>query len=126
MSLSLLTTSDNSITANLLRLKLESEGVPCFLNNEYFTSIMPHYFNMLGSGVRVLVPTNQLENAKEILKINQDRISCPNCESVNIQNAVEKPIYKLKIGLIALFLAAPIGNLLNNYVCQECKHQFKS
>lgn len=67
MSLSELATFDNSLTANMLKSKLENEGIPCFLNNENFTNIMPHYFSMLGSGVKVLVPTDQLEKAKEML-----------------------------------------------------------
>ena len=79
MSLSLLATYDNGITANLLRNKLENEGIPCFLNNEHFSNIMPYYYNMLGSGVRVMVPTDQLERAKEIAKIDLGVLTCPNC-----------------------------------------------
>ncbi|MEQ9304842.1 MAG: DUF2007 domain-containing protein [Marinoscillum sp.] len=125
MSLSELATFDNSLTANMLKTKLEIEGIPCFLNNENFTNMMPLYFNMLGSGVRVMVPTDQLERAKEIAKIESGKLSCPNCESTKIMNSVERTTNKLKLALIAIFLALPIGNLLNNYSCQDCEHQFK-
>ncbi len=64
MSLSKLATFDNSISANILRTKLESEGIICFLYNEHFTNLMPHYFDLLGSGVLVMVPTDQLKKAK--------------------------------------------------------------
>ena len=125
MSLSELATFDNSLTANLLKSKLESEGIPCFLNNENFTNMMPYYFNMLGSGVRVMVPTAQLERAKELANIDHGGLTCPNCGSTKIMNSVERTKNKLKLALIAIFLALPIGNLLNDYTCQNCKHQFK-
>ena len=125
MSLSILTTYDNTINANLLRTKLEHEGIPCFLNNEHFTNLMPHYFNILGSGVQILVPTDQLERAKEIAKIDIGQLSCPNCGAANIKNDVEYPKNKMKLMLIALLLAMPIGNLLNRYQCLECGQKFK-
>ena len=124
MSLSELATFDNSLTANMLKTKLENEGIPCFLNNENFTNMMPHYFNMLGSGVKVLVPTDQLEKAREIAAIDQGQLKCPNCGSTNIMNEAERATNKLKLILITL-IAAPIGNLLNNYCCEDCGHQFK-
>jgi hypothetical protein len=125
MSLSELATFDNSLTANMLKSKLENEGIPCFLNNENFTNMMPLYFNMLGSGVRVMVPTDQLERAKEIAKIDSGQLTCPNCGSTKIMNSIERTTNKLKLALIAIFLALPIGNLLNNYTCQNCQHHFK-
>ena len=125
MSLSELATFDNSLTAHMLKTKLEHEGIPCFLNNENFTNMMPLYFNMLGSGVRVMVPTDQLQLAKEIAKINNGELTCPNCGSSKIMNSVERTTDKLKLALIAIFLALPIGNLLNDYTCKNCEYQFK-
>ena len=109
----------------MLKAKLENEGILCFLNNENFTSLMPTYFNVLGSGVSVMVPTDQLKRAKEIAKIDNRELKCPNCGSSKLENSVENTMNKIKITLIALFLALPVGNLINNYICQNCKHQFK-
>ena len=125
MSLSELATYDNTITASMLKTKLEAEGIPCFLTNEHFTNMMPIYYNMLGSGVRVMVPTDQLERAKEIAKIDAGQLTCPNCGSTNIQNETQRTTNKFKLALIGLLLALPIGNLLNNYTCQDCDHQFR-
>lgn len=85
MKFTLLTTLDNSIDANLLRAKLEQVEIPCFLNNENITNTLPHYFNMLGSGVQVMVPSDQLSRAQEIAQLNQKAITCPNCGSEDIQ-----------------------------------------
>lgn len=125
MSLSVLVTYDNVITANLLKSKLESEGIPCFLNNENFTNLVPHYFNLLGSGVQVLVPRDQFARAKEIARIDDDVLTCPNCHSRNIANRIEQGRNKLGLLLILIFLIMPVGNLLNNYTCKDCQHRFK-
>lgn len=86
---------------------------------------MPHYFNILGSGVQILVPTEQLEQARKIVKIDSHRLLCPHCGSSNVMNSNERIKNKLELALIALFLVLPIGNLLNNYICKSCQHQFK-
>jgi len=79
---------------------------------------------MLGSGIKVLVPTNQLGLAKQIAKIDDGILKCPNCESTSLKNEIERTNSKLRLFLIALFVA-PIGNLINNYECEDCGHKFK-
>ena len=64
-----LATFSNTISAHLLRTKLESEGIPSFLNNENITNLLPHYFNIMGSGVQVLVPSEKLEEAQNIAQL---------------------------------------------------------
>ena len=125
MSLILLTTIDDVITANLLKSKLESEGILCFLHNENISNLIPNYHNILGGGVKVMVPPDQLERAKEIAALDTGNLTCPNCGSENISNQNAKGIRKLGMILMALFLLAPIGNFLNNYSCNACNHQFK-
>ncbi|UII19635.1 putative signal transducing protein [Fulvivirga ligni] len=125
MKLVVLTTLDNSIDANLLRSKLESEGIPCFLHNENVTNLIPYSFNILGGGVRVLVPDDQLEASRELAQLNEEKIHCPNCGSDNIKNRLEKWWIKLYLIFIGFFLVAPIGNLLNHYICRRCGEEFK-
>ncbi|MEP2025920.1 MAG: DUF2007 domain-containing protein [Reichenbachiella sp.] len=126
MKVVLLTTCDNSIDANLIRIKLEHEGIPCFLNNENFTNLMPHYYNLLGSGVRVMIPDEFSEQAKEVLQISDGRLKCPNCESENITNKNKSFLESVKIFFIGIFLAAPIGNLIVNFTCNDCDTEFKA
>jgi hypothetical protein len=125
MGLTLLTTCDNTINANLIRTKLAAEGIICFLNNENFSNLMPHYYNMLGSGVRIMIPEEDLPKAKELIHVDEGVITCPNCESTNITNKNESMSNKLKMAFIGIFLASPIGNLLNDYTCIDCQQQFK-
>lgn len=46
-----LTTCNDSFEANLIKDKLENEGIECFLTNENFTSLFPIYNGILGSGI---------------------------------------------------------------------------
>lgn len=73
-----------------------------------------------------MVPKEQLEKAIEIAQLDHDTLNCPNCGSSNVQNSIEKTKNKIKLGFIALLFTLPIGNLLNDYRCQECKYKFKA
>jgi hypothetical protein len=67
-----LTLSDTSFEANLIKGRLESEGVPCFLANENITTLLPHFNRMLGGGVQIMVFERDLEKASEILGLNKE------------------------------------------------------
>lgn len=125
MNLVLLTTCDNSIDANLIRTKLEHEGIPCFLNNENFTDLLPNYYNLLGSGVRIMIPEDSVEQAKELLQISEGKLLCPNCNSLNISSKNKPWPERVKVIFIAIFLAGPVGNLITNFICEDCNTEFK-
>lgn len=126
MKFLVLTTLDNSIDAHILRTKLESEGIPCFLNNENITNLTPHLYKILGFGVQIFVPEDRLKEAKDIAGIDEGSIKCPNCKSSNITNRLLTGWNKIALTLLSLISAAPIGNLLNQYVCYDCNTEFKS
>jgi len=44
-------TIDSLAEAHMIKGRLLNEGIDCFLTNENITNLMPHYNNMLGSGV---------------------------------------------------------------------------
>ncbi len=67
MKLVLLTTIDDSISANLLKSKLESEDIPCVLINEHITDTLTHLKYTAGFGVRVMVFEDQVEEARQFL-----------------------------------------------------------
>jgi hypothetical protein len=49
----------------VLKSKLESEGISCFMKNEFTTQIMNH---MATFTVELQVPDSEVERAKEIIK----------------------------------------------------------
>ena len=52
--------------AAIIRSRLESEGIACFLKNELSIQINPFYSNALG-GVELQVDESDLERAQEVL-----------------------------------------------------------
>jgi len=125
MSLTRLITCDNAIDANLIKSKLEIEGIHCFLHNENFTNLMPQYFNILGSGIQVMVSSNDYDKALQITNINKHRLICPECGSIDIMNKMDHPMKRVWLFLMALLLVIPVGNLLNSYHCNNCGTDFK-
>lgn len=115
-----LTTVDNSIDAHMLQNKLEREGIFSYLLHENFTNLFPHYFGILGSGIQIMVLMDDLSKAREIAHLDEHKITCPNCGSdqIDLKN-------KFTAGMIALFLGALVGNLLNQFRCKVCGTEFK-
>lgn len=122
METTLLTTCASSIQAHLIKSRLEAEGIPCFLINEHFSDLMPHLYQMLGSGVRVTVLKSDLERARTFLPPQAGALTCPECGSENVVLKIRK--HKWGAILIFLAIAMPFGNLLNQYRCKECQTEF--
>ena len=59
-------TFDNYIDANIILWKLRSEGVNCFLGDEYTATINPFLSNAIG-GIKLNVPEEEAEKARELL-----------------------------------------------------------
>lgn len=55
------------VEAGFIKSVLEAEGIDVEIPDEFAVGVNPGYTNMLG-GVRVLVHSDQLERANEILK----------------------------------------------------------
>lgn len=124
MKFTLLTVLNDTISANVLKTKLESEEIPCFLHNENITGLLPHAQNVLGSGVRVMVPKEFLEKAIEIANLGERKLACPDCGSDNLINISSKRRQQFK--LFFIILVGIIGNLPSKYSCQNCGYLFKS
>ncbi|UCS94601.1 DUF2007 domain-containing protein [Echinicola marina] len=134
MSLIALKTFDNSVEANLLKTKLESEGIQTFLMDENMVTLNPLLSISVG-GIKLMVPEELLEKAVGILnKYNQapiyddkgNIVKCPHCESSNIVS--ETSSFKDGKGILALMLSA-IFFVLPLYVrryhrCLDCNQVF--
>lgn len=123
-----LITCDNSIKANLIKNRLENEGIHAFLINENFTSLMPNFYGMLGAGVQVVV--NRKDYEKSLIVIQDElkpkkEIICPNCHSKNIEiNLGTKRWNKFVIMLLSILAFLPFNNIKTNYHCKDCGNDF--
>ncbi len=125
----ILTTCNNLFEANLIKGTLENNDIQCFLTNENFSSLMPHYNGVMGSGIQIMIDESDFEIAHRL--ISQDdtktKIECPNCHSSNITFSLgTKKIKKILTILLSLLFWIPFGNIKNTYYCKDCKTEFKS
>ena len=59
---------DNYIEANIIRSRLEQEGISCWLQDENSATTTPFLANSIG-GIKVMVPESQVDSAIELLNI---------------------------------------------------------
>lgn len=134
MALITFKTFDNSIDAHILKIKLESEDIMCFLFDENIVSINPLYSNLVG-GIKLKINEEDLERAKEIISeleqtpyTTEDEkvISCPKCQSTHIESGYKsmKSVGAV-ISAIASFLLVifPIYRK-TVYKCKDCGTEF--
>jgi Protein of unknown function (DUF2007). len=125
-----LTTVSNSIEATFLQHALEMEGINSFITNEHTSTMLPHFYGMLGHGIQIMVSETDYEKAKEILAVrqNENQIrTCPNCGSSNIGFGMRG---KKRLGVrllifLSLFVVVPMGNIKNKYYCKDCGEDFE-
>lgn len=125
---------DSHIEAHLVKSKLESEGIVCFLFDENMVSINPLYSIMVG-GIKLKVADTDLEEALMIMDIVQqtaivneagEAIKCPQCGSVDIQSGYKS--VKGTKGVLS-FLVAFVLTIFPFYYkivnkCNSCGHEF--
>jgi DNA-directed RNA polymerase subunit RPC12/RpoP len=125
----LLTTCNNSFEANVIKGMLENNNIECFLTNEYFSDLMPHYDGIMGSGVQIMIKEFDLSNAQKLIVSNstEKQITCPNCNSAHIQYELgSNKIMKTIFIFISLLFWIPFGNIKKLYVCGNCKTEFQN
>ena len=124
------------------RSLLESEGIDCFVCDEFTVGVNPFYSNAIG-GIRLQVKENDARRATELLTeggfINEkdlqektteqkpfDGTTCPYCGSLEI---VKDKNFSNKISVIAsiltiLMFCIPVPFFRRNYHCMDCRKNF--
>ena len=67
MKTTLLTTVNTAFEAHLIKGMLNNNGIECMITNENVSTILPHYNNMLGGGIRIVVAEEEFEKALLLL-----------------------------------------------------------
>ncbi len=122
-----LITCESPIEANIIKGRLESEGIHCFITNENFSNLMPHYNRILDSGVQVIVSEVDYQKAIDLLELNQEKaILCPHCQSKNISITLGNNWFRKTIViLLSMLFFIPFNNINSTYHCRDCKADFK-
>ncbi|WP_339667846.1 DUF2007 domain-containing protein [Dasania marina] len=118
--------------AQIARAKLDSEGVPAFVADEQTINMQWLYSNAMG-GVRLQVPADFVEIAKEILsedcseelteRVDSEFIPCPVCGS----NKTEYYQFGRRWAFLAfIVINFPLFPIKSGIKCKECGHVSKT
>ncbi len=120
--------------AHILKIKLESEGIRCFLFDEHVVSVNPLYSNLVG-GIKLKINEEDLVHAKNVvLEIEQTPyttedeqiIACPKCGSAHIESgypsmrSIEAVLSAIASFLLFIF---PLYRK-SVYKCLDCGDEF--
>jgi Zn finger protein HypA/HybF involved in hydrogenase expression len=129
MATIVLKTCNNAVEATLIKGKLENNGITCFLTNENFSNLMPHYNGMMGGGVQIIINDLDFENAQKLIEeqLISNEMVCPNCNSDNVSFGLGSSgkIKKIVTIFLSLFVWIPFGNIRNTFYCKDCKTEFR-
>ena len=121
-----------SSEAQIIKGRLEADGIPVFLSDNFTIDTDPLVSNAIG-GVKLKVKSEDVDKAKALLKsIEQysvddkgNPIVCPNCsmEQVKVYSTIKsfKSFFSFLIGLIVNTLPF---SARYRYRCENCNHEF--
>ncbi len=125
----ILQTFDNYFYANIIFSKLQSEGIQCYLKDEYTVTIDPLLSNAIG-GIKLAVFENDVEKASKFLKEYHDRYmedaqcsACGLCSIELVSIVVVENIFVKYISRIFPNNNLPIEQM---YKCKSCGYQSKT
>ncbi len=127
---------DNPIQAHMLKSKLESEEILCFLFDENIMTLNPLY-NISTGGIKLKINESDLDKAVSILQTlesteftneQNEPIQCPNCQSTNIYNDFKsmKGLKGALSWLASLILFVFPVFIKTIYRCKSCDFEFKT
>lgn len=135
MALVTIMTSDNGIDIHMMKGRLETDGIVCYVFDENIMTLNP-LFNIAVGGVKLKVNEADAETAREIINelnlspsVDEDEniIRCPQCNSENLYtNFKSMKGFIGFISAISSFLFAVFPIYFNSvYKCKECDFEFK-
>ena len=128
-------TFNSGIEAHIIKNRLESEGITCFIRDENIVTVNPLY-NFAVGGVKLDVLETDVEKALSILaEIEEvpytdhedEVIHCPQCNSSELYaNFVSmKDVRGILSAITAFFLSVFPIYYNSVYKCKHCDHEFK-
>ncbi len=115
--------------ADLLRIRLESNGIRVFLKDEFTGSIAA--FAIAAGGIKVQIPEEDISAVRELLETDQElkdiivpkSARCPNCSSIDIsrqgKHSASFMIFAILCFGLPFMFYAPI------FECNKCRHSWK-
>jgi hypothetical protein len=121
------------VEAHLARTKLESEGIPCVVDDEYLVRVNWLLSNAVG-GVKLRVPPEDAAHARELLRprprlvvdesaeAGEGEMVCPNCRSLDVYY---NRFSRRAAGVFWLLFGFIVPWLDRRWVCKQCGYEWK-
>jgi hypothetical protein len=134
MELVTLKVFDNAIDAHILKCKLESEDIACFIFDEHLVTMNPLY-NLAVGGIKLKINLHDVARAKSIIREienlpytnNQEEIiCCPKCASEDLYSNFKsiKNFKGIMASLISFFFIVFPIYYKSVYKCKKCNFEF--
>jgi len=110
--------------AEIVRGMLREHGIDAVLRDDVTVQMNWLYSNVVG-GVKLLVPTSDLADARELLNLTDEptdedtgseTTQCPNCHGTQV-TSLRPP---LLFGILMLLFLLPFGYRRDRYRCETC------
>ncbi len=134
MKLETIKTFDNPINAHILKTRLESEGIECYLFDENISTLNP-LFNISVGGIKLNIKNTDRDKAQaiiqeiegnDLLDEEDHTIYCPKCNSKHLYAGFKsmKDFKGIMSAIIAfVFMVFPIY-FKTVYRCKDCGFEF--
>jgi hypothetical protein len=125
---------DNLLQANIIKSRLEANGIQCFLSDENMMNLNPLYNQAIG-GVKLNIFERDYDEVLKILSTDdsllienlpESEVVCPNCQSSNVSYglSINKKFKLWSIILSFLLFIYPLNTNMV-YHCFNCGNEFK-
>lgn len=130
MNIVRLITCNNAVEAHLIKGKLNNEGIECFITNENIATLKPHYNDLLGFGIEIMIKEDDLPRALELIKDKlepeQKPIVCTYCGSDWLETRINKnKVQQYFTIIVSMLFARPLRNVNTKYYCKRCRKEIR-
>jgi len=104
-------TFDDSVSAHLVKTRLENEGIKCFIFDEHINNVMPIYGQAVG-GIRIKIKEEDVLKAKQLIEewelrpfLNQsnETLTCTSCGAQELYAGFKS--FKTSLGWLTLAIS---------------------
>ena len=120
----------DSISANIVKSKLDAYGIPCFLTEENLSNLYPGASALMNSQVRLHLFNRDVEVAQQVMSesnfVLQDDtvLHCPACQSTDIERDFPKNLYENTLSALRYLFFGIFMPERKVYRCGSCEREF--